>query len=447
MNDSRENPETIEEPAQQLTLDEALRLAIRLHQANQFEDAEELYGKLLAIDPENPNVLHFFGLLKHQRGRSKQGIEFINRALERVPDYLDAQNNLGNLYLETGQPELAEKLFRQVIAAKPDFAAAYGNLGVALKELDKFEQAIENLTKAIELQPDAAFHYQNLGNVYRVLKHYPEAVAMYRKSLALVPFDPDAYRRLSRIFYVMGEIDRCVDILKQWLEFDPENPTALHMLAAYSGSNAPARASDAYVQQTFDSFAASFDGVLRRLNYQAPVLVQQALIQLQPQADCWTLLDIGCGTGLCGELVRPLVNTLHGVDLSAKMLERAAEREVYDALFQAELTEFLASTDHVYDAVTCVDTLCYFGDLSGVFPAAARALKPNGWFVFTLEKHLESETEAGFRLNRHGRYSHAESYVRSLLEAAGFRVDRIDTAVLRREGGEDVSGLVVTAQL
>ncbi|NOU13269.1 MAG: tetratricopeptide repeat protein [Methylococcaceae bacterium] len=440
------NAEISEEASQQISLAEALQLAIRLHQANEFEFAQDIYQKLLDVTPDNPDLLHFFGLLKHQRGFSEDGAELIKKALILLPDYVDAENNLGNIYLQTGQPELAEPRFRRVLELNPKLAAAYGNLGIALKDLDNYSEAIELLLKATQLEPENAYHYQNLGNVYRKLKQYPEAVNMFRKSLELRPFDSEAYRKLSLTFYFMGEIEHCIEVLDQWLSHDPENPTALHMHAAYSRSNTPSRASDAYVRQTFDGFAASFDAVLKRLDYRAPFLVEDALLQLNPDTN-WNLLDAGCGTGLCGALVRPLVKRLVGVDLSSKMLERANARGVYDELIEAELTAFYSQANAEYDAMTCVDTLCYFGDLTEVISASVNSLKPKGYFLFTLEKLEEDGAEKVFRLNLHGRYSHTEAYVRKTLTNAGFQILRIENSVLRKEGREQVLGLVVTAQL
>jgi len=426
--------------------EQALHLAIHWHQNDRVEDAEVLYRKLLELNPDDPNVMNFLGLARHQRGHSEEGITWIKKALALAPDYIDAENNLGNIYLLTGCVELAEPCFRHVIARNPDFATAYGNLGIALKDLERYQEAIEYLMKAIELEPDMPRHYQNLGNVYRHQQQYREAVAMYRKSLELAPFDPEAYLRLSRTFFIMGEIERSAEVLEQWLEYDPENPTALHMYAAYTRSNTPTRASDAYVKETFDSFAASFDVVLKRLDYQAPLLVQQALQKLEPEPDHWIILDAGCGTGLCGDLIRPLAKRLVGMDLSPKMLERAQARGIYDDLFEAELTEFFANSASAYHAITCVDTLCYFGDLTGVVQAAVKALRPDGWFVFTLEKHEADDVSSGFYLHEHGRYSHAEVYVRKALHEAGFRVHSMETATLRKERADQVAGLVVMAQ-
>ena len=44
-----------------------------------------------------------------------------------------------------------------------------------------------------------------------------------------------------------------------------------------------------------------------------------------PSASRPRILDAGCGTGLCGPLLRPLAARLVGVDLSEKMVELARD--------------------------------------------------------------------------------------------------------------------------
>lgn len=447
MGQPNKNLNNIQPVKQEMSLDEAFRFAVHLHQANQLQSAEIIYRQLLDILPNDADLLHFFGMLRNQLGFAEEGAEWIRKALQAAPDYIDAENSLGNIYLQIGQPEQAERCFRRTIELNPGFAAACANLGIALKEMGRAQEAEDFLLKAIGYEPDVAHHYQNLGNVYRNLSRYDEAVAMYEKAIRMHPADAMAYQRLTRTFYLMGKLDCCVEVLKQWLDFDPDNPTAQHLLAAYTRNEMPVRASDEYVRETFDRFAASFDNILKTLDYQAPALVHKALQQIKPEPASWALLDAGCGTGLCGVLVRPLVKLLAGVDLSAKMLVKAQARKVYDELYEAELTAHFLQTSMLFDAITCVDTFCYFGDLAPAVIASVSALQPNGWFIFTVEKLEPAGAETDFRLNVQGRYAHSENYVRRTLQDAGYRIDRIDTAVLRNEFIEPVLGLVVTAQL
>ena len=69
--------------------------------------------------------------------------------------------------------------------------------------------------------------------------------------------------------------------------------------------------------------------------------------------------------------------------------------------------------DHAaaFDVIVSADTLVYFGDLGCVVAAAARALRPNGLFIFTLEHAVGAVADINWRLELHGRYSHARAYV------------------------------------
>ncbi|HEY3583115.1 MAG TPA: methyltransferase, partial [Casimicrobiaceae bacterium] len=89
------------------------------------------------------------------------------------------------------------------------------------------------------------------------------------------------------------------------------------------------------------------------------------------------------------------------------------------------------------------DTLCYFGELGDALAAARNALRGEGWLAFTLERADDVDAS---RINPHGRYSHAPRYVEATLALAGFTRIDLSQAVLRREAGAPVEGLVVRAQ-
>jgi len=199
------------------------------------------------------------------------------------------------------------------------------------------------------------------------------------------------------------------------------------------------------VRDTFDAFAGSFDQVLDQLGYRAPGLIGELLERDLPAADASLIIaDAGCGTGLCGEFLRPRAKRLVGVDLSPGMLARARARGKYDDLVEAELSAWLSRQRHAYDVIVSADTLCYFGALDGVVAAAANALRPGGLVVFTVEK--AAEDVHAFKLDPSGRYSHAAEYVRDAVANAKLAVNAIEPVVLRRESGQDVAGWLVSAR-
>ncbi len=194
----------------------------------------------------------------------------------------------------------------------------------------------------------------------------------------------------------------------------------------------------------FDDFAESFDAKLNKLEYRAPELVHRAVaVQLGEPMPRLVVADLGCGTGLAGPYLRRYAAELVGVDLSPKMLAKAAERRLYDELTEAELGEFLRQHLARFDLVAAVDTLLYFGDLEPTFHEIASALRPGGHLVFTTE---QSPPGVGtYQLMRTGRYCHNIEHLLQLLSCAGFRRVEYTTDVIRTEANEPVVGYVVWA--
>jgi predicted TPR repeat methyltransferase len=419
--------------------------AIQHHREGRLAEAETIYRHVLAAVPERVEACHFLGVLLHQKGKSMEAAALIRRAIEASPDYLDAHNNLGNVYFETGEMELAIDRYRKVIELAPAFADAHNNLAIALKEQALLDEALGHARRAVELAPDRADFYHTLGNVHRKRGETQLSADACRKSISLKPYQADAYKTLWRTFFFAGEFEEAGKVLEQWLAIDPNNAIARHTQASFKGGAlVPERASDDYVQQTFDSFASSFDKVLERLEYRAPTLVADAVAaQFTSGSTDLAVLDAGCGTGLCGPLIRPYAARLVGVDLSPGMLERAESREIYDELAEAELVLFLESRPGAFDLIVSADVLVYFGDLAPFAKAAAESLKPGGRLIFTVEKGPSDQT---FQLNIHGRYSHGLTYVEDVLKDAGLTGLSIRDEILRKERGEPVHGLLVSAE-
>jgi len=391
--------------------------------------------------------MHFLGVLSHQRGRSEAAIELIERSIALDPQHADRYNNLGNVLVESGRLAEATEVYQKAIDLQPGHADAYNNLGTVLRAQSRYDDAAAAYQKAIELNPGHIDAYNNFGNLLSSRGMVREAVAYYCKAITLIPNHPQARKLLGIAYYTIGQVDAAAEVFREWLKEEPDNPVARHMLAACSGKDVPLRASDDYVESTFDAFAGSFDVKLEKLAYRAPQLVADALA-----AACGApvkrlvALDAGCGTGLCGPLIASHVAHLTGVDLSAGMLSKARGRGVYDELFKAELTRYLADQRERFDLVISADTLVYFGALQAAFDAAFRAMRPGGLLIFTVEEAVEGQPENGYRINPHGRYSHTRAYVESALVEAGFTLPAIEGADLRMEAGNPVAGLVVTAR-
>jgi predicted TPR repeat methyltransferase len=391
--------------------EEILRQAISAHQAGRLAEAEVGYRKLLRKHPTEPTVLHYLGLVHFRRGEHDAAIDHLRRSLERRPENPRGWNDLGGILIAAGQTQAAQSAYRRATEVAPQLAEGWYNLAVCQRRNGETESAVDSLQRAVASQPD------------------------YGR----------AYDLLATLLYQLGRPTEAAATYAQWHRHSPGDPEARHMAAASSGENVPGRASDEYVKSLFDRAARTFDSNLESLDYRAPQVVATALAHWAAvQLPLGSLLDAGCGTGLCGPLVRRCCKRLVGIDLSEKMLEHARERACYDELVAAELTAYLRSHRSQFDGVICADTLVYFGPLEDPLSAARDALRDSGILVFTVEASSD-EHGPEHRLQSHGRYAHSESYLCRVVPAAGFRLSSLSRETLRQERGADVPGYLVVA--
>lgn len=176
-----------------------------LHLKGQWEQAEQLYRKILSRYPHHPEALHLLGLLMHQRGNHKAAIDLIGQAISingRSPAYFV---NRGVALLSNGMPDAAIEHFRAALKLSPGLAQAYLNLGNALRSQKKFSEAEFSYQQAIHSVPRLAEAHFNLGFLLQEQGKLDAAAACFRQTTRIQPGRCDAYYHLSRCMRMSGE--------------------------------------------------------------------------------------------------------------------------------------------------------------------------------------------------------------------------------------------------
>lgn len=411
-----------------------------------FVEAEHAYTTALAAAPDSPIILFNLAHLHQADHRLATAVTHYRKAAEIRPDHFGTWFNLGHVYLELAEHEKAAECFTAALLLDPESAPAASSLGAAHFRAGKLKEARTALEAAVRLAPGEASDHFLLGRIQESLGALDDAAASYSMAISLNPRSEISQESLGRTLHAAGKHEDAIAFFRAWVEREPENGIASHMLASLSGENVPSRCSDAYVRETFDRFAGDFEATLQRLGYRAPESLAALLAAHVAPEGALTVLDAGCGTGLCAPLFRPYAAELHGVDLSSGMLARARARGGYEELVEGELVSFLRTRPGVYDLIVSADTVEYFGDLEGLFAAAREALRAGGRFLFSVERHDDVASPAGYRLQESGRYAHTAAYVREALEQHGFTVRAMDEGVLRTETGLPVVGLHILAE-
>jgi tetratricopeptide (TPR) repeat protein len=222
------------------TIPESLSIATDHHRAGRLQAAEQVYRQILAAQPDQPDALHFLGVVCSQTGRHEIAVEYMERAIACQGNDSSLHNNLGEAYRAWRRPPQAAAHFRRALELNPDFAEAHYNLGNALKDQGYLEEAVACYRRAVELRPGYAKAHNNLGNALRDQGNLPEALDCYRRALDLKPDFAEAHANLGCAWEETGDLTRAEESFRAALRHDPHCAFAHLKLAELLGGRLPA---------------------------------------------------------------------------------------------------------------------------------------------------------------------------------------------------------------
>ena len=265
--------------------------------------------------------------------------------------------------------------------------------------------------------------------------------------MAIAPDSAKAYGNLASVLGAQGRLDDALVAYRKVVAIDPAAATAGHMVAALTGTTTDA-APRGYVESLFDGYAQRFEHhVVSDLGYHVPESLRRLTNRLPRRglppgrARFRRALDLGCGTGLVGAAFRDVVDELHGVDVSVKMVRQARQKAVYDALHVDDIVAFLERADDAgprFDLITAADVFIYVGKLEPVFAATRRRMSEGGLFAFS----IDSLDGGSLALRPRGRYAQSHRYIRRLARDHGFAVEGCQGIAVRTENDVAIAGAI-----
>jgi predicted TPR repeat methyltransferase len=333
--------------------------------------------------------------------------------------------------LDAGRAEDAVSLLEPVVAAGRGGLFARITLVRARLAADDTAGALAMARELASLHPDDAQVVLALGETLAKTHALPAAIAEFHRALRLDPGFDAARLALAAAWLEAGEPERAE------AAFEPVEATPLResLRARAAHMRGQSRSDAGYVRHLFDQFSANYDESMRGpLRYAAPEILRELLSMVMPGRSGLAVLDVGCGTGLAGEVFKDVAARLDGIDLSPQMIAKARARGIYASLAVGDM-ESIAAVD-TYDLVLAADSLVYLGDLARMFDVVRRSLKPDGQFLFTVEEN----PKPGFRLGPKRRWRHSESYLREIAARKGFDIAGLMTCAPRSEAGTPVDG-------
>jgi tetratricopeptide (TPR) repeat protein len=122
--------------------------------AGRLQDAAAAYGRVIELDPDDPNGFLGLGTVLAGGGRIDRALEVFARGLRRQPDSADLRYNLALSHALLGDTDAAVAEFRRVLEVQPDHRKARENLAGVLAAAGRFTESVVVFEEAVRRSPD-----------------------------------------------------------------------------------------------------------------------------------------------------------------------------------------------------------------------------------------------------------------------------------------------------
>jgi tetratricopeptide (TPR) repeat protein len=246
-----------------LGIAQAFRQAVILQDQGRLDEAERLYRRILAREPEHAASLCRLGAIRVHQGRLEAAVILMRRAVA-LANSADAQAGLGTVLAALGRPaeavacfeaalavdgnpagkprghaethfqlgnalralgrhDAAASHFERALTLNPALAQAHCNLGVTVAELIGPRTAIVHYERALAAKPDLAEAHVNLADALRMLDRRADAIAHYEQGLALRPGLVEAHNNLAVLLEAAGRREEAIAHYRAALAIRPDH--------------------------------------------------------------------------------------------------------------------------------------------------------------------------------------------------------------------------------
>ncbi len=387
----------------------------------EYPQAIEAYRQAISLKADYYDAYYNLALALSRLDQD-EAITVYEKLLDLNSDYAAARFQLACLLMQREQYQAALNHFHIIEQAHPSQLETLANAAVCEIKLGKSDAAISEYSKILEIKNDDHQVLFNLGVLHAERGEWQQAISYYLRANEVGPNDYATHYNLAKAYLAVENRESALLHFKEVKRLKPE-ASIDHRLQ---------------VNSLFDSYADHYDlHLLQGLQYQVPEQLWQAMQAYKNEKGQWDILDLGCGTGLCGALFRPMANLLVGVDIAAKMLEQAAQKNIYDGLVQADIQAFLRQGKQSFDLVLAGDVFGYIGDLQAIFHLMPSVLNENGWLAFTVEAE---EQEKDYVMNLSGRFAYSRDYFQHLASQYDFQIKIAQAITLRMQDKVPVQG-------
>lgn len=282
-----------------------LKESIEHHRLGRLEEAEQGYREHLEGQPNDAEVLHLLGLLRHQRGASAEAEDLLTRAHTLAPEKAGIELTLGTLRFQSGDLDGARSHYDKALALDPNIGTAHAGLGQIALLRGEREDAERHFRIALRAGEDA----QALAGLGALLLERDDLDAALRhlgRAADLAPNDPTIQLALGRAFARRGTDTFAEKAFENALRVQPDLHTARQALGSLTLKAKRPREAEAHfrallaIPQVESAGHVGLGDVARAEDrYEDAVASYRAALAIDPKqsaparALAWSLMRIG----------------------------------------------------------------------------------------------------------------------------------------------------------
>ena len=244
---------------------------------------------------------------------------------------------------------------------------------------------------------------------------------------------------------------KALDLFKQALEKEPDNNIFEHRVTSLTNPESIKTIPIEVVKEDYNFLAHSYQKFVKDSKYSAPQILLEELhafiikhykeAELKPE----TVLDIGCGLGICGYLASTMFDAtnVYGIDIADKMVEKAKQFNKTDKTFTAIYNDnYLVFDDykHKIDLAMACFSMQFTADLDSAIKKVKSISSKKLVFAFAVP----------YTRNHHSFYdvnNRCFCYTRSYISELLLKHEFSDFTISEKEVSDSTEALIVIARI
>ena len=202
---------------------------LTFHQSGEYKNIETLWRKTIEKNPNSILANNNLGLLFKERKEYDAALQLFNNIIDKYPYHAEAYNNIGTIYIIQGRYDDAADMFKRAIGINSKYVEAHYNLANLYKERGTLKEALSHCRQVLILDPDNSLGFVQMGELIDAHGNFKEAISWYSKALSQNPESAEIHLKWGQTLLNHGMLKEASEHFDEVLSLAPEAVKAINL--------------------------------------------------------------------------------------------------------------------------------------------------------------------------------------------------------------------------